>query len=484
MEVAEEVTDRIEIAVQQLGQLDEVNSNSKEGLSIVTVDIKPKYDKTMLPQIWDELRRKVNDCQGQLPPGAGPSVVNDDYGDVYGILYAIYGDGYSYAELKDHVDLLRRELLLVQDVGKVGVFGDLPETIYLEFSTTRMAQLGVSPEMLVNTISGQNMIVPSGKIEVGSSYLRIQPSGGVNSVEDIGNLLVLQPDGKPSKIYIKDIAKVFRDYQDPPNSIIRFNGRPAIGLGISTVIGGNVVTMGEGIKKRLHELEEQTPVGIEMGVISMQSDAVQTAISGFVVSLIQAVIIVIAVLIFAMGLRSSLVIGGILLLTVLGTFMIMKSQGVMLERISLGALIIALGMLVDNAIVVVEGIIVNSQKGMSKTDAAISIVKQTMWPLFGATIVAILAFAAIGASQDNTGEYCRSLYQVILYSLTLSWVLAITLTPLFGVMYLKAEPLEGESADPYSGKLFQGYKKSADHDSCLAASGNSYPEDRSRDCTA
>lgn len=458
LEVANEVTDEIETAVQQLGQIDCVKSNSKPGLSIVSVEIKDQYDKSTLPQVWDELRRKVGDAQGKLPPGAGPSIVNDDFGDVYGILYAVYGDGYSYAELKDHVDMLRRELLLVEDVGKVGIFGDLSEAIYLEFSSTRMGQLGVSPEMLFNTIQGQNTISPSGKIEVGDSFLRIQPSGAINSIEDIRNLLILQANGKPSSIRVKDVARVYRDYKDPPTNIIRFNGRQAIGLGISTVSGGNVVTMGTAVKKRIHELQEVTPVGIEMGVVSLQPDAVTTAISSFVISLIEAVAIVIGILIFAMGLRSSILIGGILLLTVLGTFIIMKMQGVMLERISLGALIIALGMLVDNAIVVVEGILVNAQRGMSKAEAAVSIVKQTMWPLFGATIVAILAFAAIGVSQDSTGEYCRSLFLVLLYSLTLSWILAITLTPLFGVMFLKVEPIEDADADPYAGAMFQGYK--------------------------
>ena len=458
-EVAEEVTDQIETAVQQLGQIDEVRSNSKSGLSIVTVDIKANYGKDTLPQVWDELRRKVNDAQKYLPPGAGPSLVNDDFGDVYGLLFSVYGDGYSYAELKTHVDMLRRELLLVQDVGKVSTFGERPEVIYLEYARTRLSQFGVSPEMVYNTISGQNTITASGRIQVGTQYLRIQPSGEVNSVEDIRNLLILQPDGKPSKIYIRDIARVYRGYKDPPNSIIRFNGREAIALGVSTVSGGNVVVMGEAIKERLRELEAQTPIGIEMGVISLQSDAVTTAISGFIISLLEAVAIVIGVLMLAMGLRSSLLIGGILLLTVLGTFIVMKIQGVMLERISLGALIIVLGMLVDNAIVVVEGILTNARKGMTKTEAAISIVKQTMWPLFGATIVAVLAFAAIGASQDSTGEYCRSLFQVILYSLVLSWILAITLTPLFGVMLLKVKVAEGDDVDPYGSLLFRGYKR-------------------------
>ncbi|MHC4759050.1 MAG: efflux RND transporter permease subunit, partial [Planctomycetota bacterium] len=233
---------------------------------------------------------------------------------------------------------------------------------------------------------------------------------------------------------------------------------PAIGLGISTVKGGNVVVMGQAVDQRLKELESETPIGIEMGVVSHQGDSVVTAIDMFVISLIEAVAIVVGILIFAMGLRSGILIGGILVLTIFATFIAMKTQGVMLERISLGALIIALGMLVDNAIVVVEGIIINIKKGMGKVEAASSIVRQTIWPLFGATVVAVLAFAAIGASNDSTGEFCRSLFLVILYSLTLSWVLAVTLTPLYGVMFLKVKT-QGEEEDSYKGTLYQIYKK-------------------------
>ena len=272
---------------------------------------------------------------------------------------------------------------------------------------------------------------------------------------------MLQNDETSTTLYLRDLAEIKRGYVDPASKVLRFNGRPAVGLGISTKLGGNVVTMGESLKEKFRALQAETPIGIEFGPIAVQSDAVTTSISGFVVSLIQAIVIVIAVLIFAMGLRSSLIIGAILLLTVLGTFIVMDAKSIMLERISLGALIIALGMLVDNAIVVVEGIIINSQKGMTKTEAASSIVQQTMWPLFGATVVAVLAFAAIGASQDSTGEYCRSLFQVILISLMLSWVLAITVTPLFGVMFLKTPPArkEGEEEkDPYGGGLFRIYR--------------------------
>ncbi|MHC4927229.1 MAG: efflux RND transporter permease subunit, partial [Planctomycetota bacterium] len=381
----------------------------------------------------------------------------DDFGDVYGIFYAIYGDGYTDKEIYEYAKMLRRELLLVQDVADVSLFGVRDERIYLEISRERIAQLGLSPELIYASVSGQNTVVPSGNIKVGRQYIRIFPTGELKSVEDIGNIALLAPDGT-TRLFLKDIANIRRGYVEPRKAIVHFNGMSAVGLGISTVDGGNVVVMGQAVSERLKELQAETPIGIEIGAISHQADSVVAAIDSFVISLIEAIAIVVGVLIFAMGFRSGILIGVILLLTVLATFILMDMNGVMLERISLGALIIALGMLVDNAIVIVEGIQVNAQKGMTKKDAAIAIVKQTMWPLFGATVVAVLAFAAIGASQDSTGEYCRSLYQVILYSLMLSWALAITTTPLAGVYGLKVEKLES-GADPYKGTIFQIYKK-------------------------
>jgi len=413
-EVAEEVTDEIETAVQQMGQLEKVTSISEAGRSTIRVEMKDKYDKKTLPQVWDELRRKVSDAQGSLPPGVQPSIVYDDFGDVYGVFYAVYGDGYSYAEIRDYVDILRRELLLCDDVGKIAVYGAQPEQVLVEISRARLAQLGISPEAIYASLSGQNLVAPAGRVRVGDAYLRIQPTGEFTSVDDIGDLLILQDDATATKLFLRDVATIRRDYADPPGTLMRFNGRPAIGLAISTVQGGNVITMGRSVDQRLRELATQTPIGMEIGVIAHQADAVNTAVSGFVISLAEALAIVIGVLMLAMGLRSGVLIGVILLLTVLATFILMQLTGVMLERISLGALIIALGMLVDNAIVVVEGIQVNLQRGMGRVEASARIVQQTMWPLFGATVVAVLAFAAIGVSQDSSGEYCRSLFLVIL----------------------------------------------------------------------
>ncbi len=455
-EVEEEVTDELELAVQQLSQLDKIESKSDRGLSTLTVSIKKKYDRATLPQIWDELRRKIGDAQGKLPPGAGPSVVVDDYGDVYGVFFAVYGEEYSYAELKQVVDLLRRELVLVQDVAKVETFGERTEAIYVEPARDRLSQLGIPADAIIEELRQKNVVTDAGRVKVGPEFIVIEPSGVASSVEDLESIL-LRGGGK-EQIYLRDVATIRRGYVEPQQNLIRYDGQPAIGVGISTVSGGNVVIMGEAIRKRMIELLPQIPLGINLGIISLQSDAVTTAIRGFVVSLLEAVAIVILVLLFFMGLRSGLLIGFILLLTIMGSFIFLKPWGVALERISLGALIIALGMLVDNAIVVVDGMLIKLQRGVEAKRAASEVVAQSALPLLGATFIAILAFAAIGTSDDSTGEFCRSLYQVVLVSLLFSWVTAVTVTPLLGAMFLKPPAGGGEGEDPYGGRFYSAYK--------------------------
>ena len=455
-EVEEEVTDEIELAVQKLGQLDEIESKSDRGLSTVTVSIQKKYDRTSLPQVWDEVRRKVGDAQGSLPPGAGPSIVVDDYGDVFGVFAVVYGKEYSYAEIKKVVDLLRRELLLVQDVAKIDTYGERVEAIYVELDRDRMSQLRIPPSAIANELQQKNLVSDSGRVQVGREFITVSPTGGVSTVEAFESLLIR---GGDQQIYLRDIAAVRRGYVEPQNNAIRYDGNAAIGLGISTVAGGNVVVMGQGISERMEELREEIPLGIEFGIVSHQSQAVETAISSFVISLLEAVAIVIVVLLFFMGVRSGLLIGFVLILTILGSFIFLSSMGVALERISLGALIIALGMLVDNAIVVVDGILVRQQRGVESKRAAREVVAQSSGPLLGATVIAILAFASIGTSQDSTGEFCRSLYQVVLVSLLLSWVTAVTATPLLSVMLLKPPKKKpGEQKDPYDTAFYRAFR--------------------------
>lgn len=442
-EVETEVSNVIEKAAQQLGQLEYVQSRSTRGMSMIKAKIKDRYDKHSLPQVWDELRRKVTDAQSKLPPGAGPSIVNDDFGDVYGVYLAISGEGYTYAELWDFVDLLERELLLVRDVKKITVYGRQPEAIYVEMSRNKMAQLGISVDQIYSSLRAKNVPVSAGRLELGDFLIPISPTGEFTSEQEFGDLLISTP-GSGQQVFLRDVAAVRRGYQDPPGKLLIYDGERAIGLGISTVEGGNVVTMGEAIDKRLRELEPMAPVGMELGIIALQSDAVTQAIRGFTSSLLQAVAIVVVVLLFFMGLRSGLIIGAILFITICGTFIFMDMWGVMLERISLGALIIALGMLVDNAIVVVDGMKVRMESGQEALSAAKEVVGQTAVPLLGATVVAVLAFASIGTSPDSTGEYCRSLFQVILISLMLSWVTAVTVTPLLVKRFLMGKNKPGK----------------------------------------
>ena len=453
-EVEEEITDVIEEAVQSMGQLKEVYSTSQAGLSFVFVDIKDAYKSKKIPQVWDELRRKVTDAQSQLPPGAQPSIVNDDFGDVYGVFFAITGEDHSYAELKVYADELKKELLSCDDVAKVSFWGLQQEIIYVEFERSRLAEMGLSPEMIAGTLQAQNAVMPSGNVEVGGNYLRIKPTGELIGTDMISDMLV---GNAGSLVRLGDIANVSRKYLDPPRNMMLFNGEPAIGIGVSTIAGGNVITMGESVRAKLAELDSERPQGILLDTIYYQSDFVTESVSKFIMNLIEAVLIVVVLLMIFMGWQSGLLIGAILLLTICGTFLGMHLLSIDLQKISLGALILALGMLVDNAIVVADGILVRVERGESREEAAADVVRDTQWPLFGATLIAILAFSAIGFAPGTIGEFCLSLFSVMALSLTISWILAVTITPLFCVWFLKIPDIHG--VDPYDKPMFRTYRR-------------------------
>ena len=456
-EVELEVTDRLETAIQTMGQVEHVTSISRAGLSLIIVDLWSNTDQDLIPQAWDELRRKVGDIQRALPPGAGTSVVNDDWGDVYGALFAITGEGYSPSEIEDYAKLLRRELLMVDGVGAVELWGVQTEVVYVEMSRAKMAQLGLNPQQVFGTLSDQGAVVPDGRLHIDEQYVRVAASGAFDSLEEMGNVLI-RGSGTDSMIRLADVAEIHRGYLEPPRDLLLFDGKPAIGLGIATVEGGNVVTTGQGVMNSLAALEGHRPIGMTLNTIYFQAEVVTGAVNGFLINLVEALIIVVGLLMIFMGLRSGLLIGFILLLDILGTFIYMSMADISLQRISLGALIIALGMLVDNAIVVTEGLLVRLQRGMDRFEAASLTVKETMWPLLGATIVAILAFAAISVSDDVSGEFLSSLFLVVASSLLLSWVLAVTVTPLLGVMFLTVSE-ESNTPDPYDRPFFRAYRR-------------------------
>src|SRR5262245_59143172 len=350
-EVAVEVTNPIERAVQQLGQLDRVESESLRGSSVVIARIKDRYHKGAIPQVWDELRRKINDVQPQLPPAVrGRSMVIDNFGDVFGIFLAISGDGYSFPELRRYAQFLRRELLLVQDVKSVDLFGAQEEVVFLEISRQRLAQFGVNEEQIYARLQERNIAADGGRVRVGDQHVPLDPKGAFSSAEDMLDL-VIGSDRTGRQLFLKDVATLERGDQEPPRRLLRYDGKPAIGLGISTVQGGNVVTMGDGVRRKLEQLKQYQPIGIEFGEINFQPTAVSSAINEFMWNLGKAVSIVFVVLVLAMGLRTGLIIGVVLFLTIMATFLVMYMKGdLLMERVSLGALIIALCMLTDNAI--------------------------------------------------------------------------------------------------------------------------------------
>ena len=458
-EVEREVTYHIENAVQQLQQLKRVESISQNGFSEVTVKIKDKYKKKDFPNIWDELRRKITDAQSSLPPGAQTSVVYDDFGDVFGLFFALSGDDYSYRELKDYADILKEQLLLVPGVRKITIDGAQKEVAYLDVSRANMAKLGISNLQFHRVLKSQNLVSDAGNVRVGDEYIRINPTGQLLSVQAIGELLVSGSNN--TLVRIKDIATVRRAYEEVPSKYNYYNGKPALTIGLSILSGENVVAVGKRLDIRLAELQSVTPVGMQLEPIYDQPVIVEKSVNGFIINVALALVIVIVVLLLFMGLRTGLIIGSILLITVSGTVWFMNFYAIDLQRISLGALIIALGMLVDNAIVVAEGMLVRIKRGEDGTKAAREVVGSTMWALLGGTIVGIVAFAAIGLSEDSTGEFANSLFWVILISLLLSWFTAVTMTPLLCVQFLKPDPpaAPGEqAADPYAGLLFQKYR--------------------------
>ena len=458
-EVQDEVTYHIEDAIQRLEQVKRIKmSISRPGMSDISIEFKDKYRADDFPNIYDELRRKIADMKNKLPPGAQAPMVIDDFGDVYGVYLALTGEGYTWRDLWDFADYLKHELVLIPGVRKVSISGTQKEVVYVDISRERLGELGISPSSIAQLLQSQNAVVTAGHGQVDRERFRIVPTGELQSVKAIGDVLVASSDKR--LIYLRDIASITRAYEEIPSQMYYQDGKPALTIGVSMQAGENVVAVGERLNARVRALIANIPVGMQIKEIYNQPAEVEKSVSGFIVSVGQAVAIVIVVLLAFMGLRVGMIIGAVLLITVAGTLLIMYLKDIELQRISLGALVIALGMLVDNAIVVAEGMLVRMQGGMRATDAARETVGKTIWALLGGTVIGILAFSAIGLSQDSTGEFANSLFWVILYSLLLSWVTAISTTPLLCALLLKPGSGEsGEQEDPYSKgvfKLFRG----------------------------
>ncbi len=459
IEVAQEVTEPLEKIIQQMPEVETIESISAAGVSEITVEMKYAFSpsKRDLQLLWAKLRNKVEDAASSLPPGANPSSVVDDFGDVFGLLYFVTGDGYSPFELKRYAKSLQRSLLQVDGVANVTLSGEQKEAIYVEISRQTTSALGLSIGNIYDILEQQNAVVAAGDVKIGDQRLIIDPSGAINSVETIENLLV-SADAKGKLTYLKDIARVWRGYQTPAEKIYRFNGEPAIALGVAGVLGSNIVEIGAAVDAKITESESLRPLGIELHEYYHQGKVVDASVGAFVVNVIAALVIVVTTLFIFMGLKSAVVIGSVLLLTIFATLATMQVTDIPMHRISLGALIIALGMMVDNAIVVTEGILIGVQQGIKKLTIAKRIVSRTVWPLLGGTLVGIIAFAPIGFAPGSTAEFTGHLFWVILISLMFSWIFAITLTPLFCYWLFQETDVKAQDGEVKESRFAEGYK--------------------------
>lgn len=459
-QVEEEVTLPLENALQRLPSLDNVSSISANGLSQITVNIHTSYLADQLPQIWDELRRRVDDATRQFPPGVQAPLVNDDFGDVYGYFFVIHGKDFTNSELRNYADQLRRDLVLVPGVAKVAVAGVEQEEIRIALSTAKMTAYGLTPQRIAELLSRNNSVANAGSVRVDSESIRFHSTGELQTLDDLASLPIL-PAGSPQNVHLRDIATLTHGVTDNPANLYFADGEAALAIGVSFAPGVNVIDVGDALSSKLARYQQDTPAGISLKVFYNQAHEVKQSVDGFILNFLMALAIVVGTLLLFMGLRSGLVIAASLALNVLGTLLIMNLFSLELQRISLGALIISLSMLVDNAIVVVEGVKIDHQRGQPLQQAMNRMIRRSALPLLGATVIAIIAFAPIGLSQDSTGEYCKSLFQVLLISLMLSWVTALTLTPVFIRWSEKRQPARQpvQQAAPYQGVVFRLYRQ-------------------------
>jgi multidrug efflux pump subunit AcrB len=452
-QVAREVSEPLESAIQKMAEVETITSSNKPGVSRISVEVESTYDGTELPAIWTKLRNRVNDAQSSLPSGAQASVVNDTFGDVFGLFFAVTTPGFSDAETHQIANYLRREILAVDGVADVELAGLPEEAIYVAPKTAITTNLGVAPGALAGAITSATSVSSAGSVNQNGQDIRIEAPEGSNSVDEIASLTI----GVGGEVIdLTDLADVTRERVAEPSMIIRYNGQDAFTLGVAGKADLNIVDIGHAVDDRIAALMQDVPAGVQIQPIYQQHVVVEEASNAFLVNLAMSVAIVVIVLAIFMGWRAAIVVGVTLLLTVVGTLFFMSVFGIEMERISLGALIIAMGMLVDNAIVVAEGMQGDMHQGKSARDAAEDVASKTQIPLLGATVIGIMAFAGIGLSPDATGEFLFSLFAVIGISLLLSWVLAITATPLLAHYLFKVgDQVEGGA---YNGPIFRAYR--------------------------
>ena len=457
-EVQSQVTDVLEESIQALGELYYLKTENRAGLSKITVYVKKETRADEMQQLWDKLRRKVSDVQSKLPEGAGPSVVNDDFGDVLGVFYGLTGSGHSYRELEDEAKLIKNEILKVKDVAKVEIYGTQTPTIDISVSPSVMARSGITMADIARAFEAQNKVVDAGGIDVGSNRLRIESTGNFYSLDDIRNLTIVSRTGEHFRL--ADITRIEESYQTPASNLMRINGQPAVGIAISTVPTGNVVDMAGAVKESLQQMSGSMPEGFELVTLYDQGYESAVANQGFILNLIISVLTVVAILLFFIGFKNGLLTGSGLVFSIFATLIVMLCTDIALQRMSLAAIIIAMGMLVDNAIVVSDSALVNMQRGMRKRVAIMRACSSTALPLLAATIIAILTFLPIYFSPHITGELLSSLVIVIGVSLMFSWVFALMQTPFFIQEFVRRPRPEELKSTLFDGKYYNMFRRS------------------------
>lgn len=444
-----ELTDPIEKSIRQMPDIDHIESSSYADMTIITVELHPTVKDDELEQQWDLLRRKVENIKPSLPKGSQVMTVADDFGDVYGMFYALTGDGLSDRQLSDYAELIKREVLAIDGVTRVDIYGKRPECININLKEEKMANLGVLPTEVIQTLNGQNATSYAGYYDNGTRRIRVTVDDKFRSVEDIANMLIAGHDD--DQLRIRDIADVSKGYEKVTRNAMLRDGERALGISIACSSSHDILKVGDKVEEKLGQLAERMPVGVEYNKVFFQPERVSDSLYTFLINLLESVVIVVVVLIFFMGFKSGVILGMSLAVIVFGSFLVLNGFDGTLQRVSLAAFILAMGMLVDNAIVIVDGILVDLRSGKPRAEALTSIGRKTAMPLLGATLIAILAFMPIFLSPDTSGVYVRDLFIVIAVSLLLSWLLALTHVPLMANRLLHPKVSEGEA---YKGKAY------------------------------
>ena len=455
-EVEKLVTEPIEREIQAMSDVFQIKSESYFGMSKISIELQPTLSPDYMPVKWDELRRKVANIQPRLPSGASSISVSDDFGDVFGIYYALTADeGYTYDDLRNWAQKIKTELSPVPGVQKVYLFGEQTQVVNVKISIPKLANLGIDPNAIQQVMQTQNLLVNTGDINTSNYQLRLRAEGTYKDIQDIRDQLIVTKSG--GEVRLGDIATVERGYMDPPSNLMRVDGKRAIGIGVATGSKDDVVAVGNAVADHLAEMEQLFPVGMDLKTIYPENKIADEANNGFILNLIESLLIVIVIIFIVMGSRAGMLVGSSLLFSVGGTLLIMLIWGVGLNRTSLAAFIIAMGMLVDNAIVVTDNAQVGIKRGLSRYQALIDGATKPQWALLGATFIAVCSFLPMYLAPASVAEIVKPLFIVLAVSLGLSWVLALTQTTTFGNFILK-EAKPGESKDPYDTKLYHKFE--------------------------